>query len=122
MDSGVGNPMASSSTVAVMSISEVRLQIDQIDEQIVKLLAIRQTLVKEAARYKTDDHAVRAPDRRAAMMTRLRELAVHEGVAPDVVSRVYDAMIDAFIDLELREHARINQQGRTQQQPVPDQI
>jgi isochorismate pyruvate lyase len=61
-----------------MSISEVRLQIDQIDERIVKLLAVRQTLVKEAARDKTDDHAVRAPHRRTAMMTRLRELAVHE--------------------------------------------
>ena len=92
-----------------MSISEVRSHIDQIDEQIVKLLAVRQKLVKEAARYKTDEHAVRAPDRRAAMMTRLRDLAIREGVSPGVVRRVYDAMIDAFIDLELQEHSRINE-------------
>ena len=87
-----------------MSISEVRSHIDQIDEQIVKLLAVRPKLVKEAARYKTDKHAVRAPDRRAAMMTRLRGLPIQEGVAQDVVHRVFDAMIDAFIDLELQEH------------------
>lgn len=92
-----------------MSISEVRAQIDQIDEQIVKLLAMRQKLVKEAARYKTDEQAVRAPDRRVAMMIRLQELAAQHGVSSQVVHRTYDAMIDAFIDLELAEHALINE-------------
>jgi isochorismate pyruvate lyase len=92
----------------VVSIDEVRSHIDGIDEQIVKLLAARQKLVKKAARYKTDEQAVRAPDRRAAMMERRRELALREGVSPEVVCRVYDAMIDGFIDLELQEHSRIN--------------
>lgn len=95
-----------------MSISEVRARIDQIDARIVKLLATRQKLVKEAARYKADEHAVHAPDRRAAMMTRLHKLSIQEGVSPDVVRRVYDAMIDAFIDLELHEHARITEKDR----------
>ena len=90
-----------------MSIVEVRSQIDRIDEQIVCLLAARQKLVKEAARYKTDEYAVRAPDRRATMMARRHEWAVAEGVSPEVVRRVYDAMIDSFIDLELHEHASI---------------
>ncbi|MEY8017767.1 chorismate mutase [Mycobacterium servetii] len=36
-----------------MSLAEVRSQIDQIDEHIVRLLATRQKLVKEAALYKT---------------------------------------------------------------------
>lgn len=90
-----------------MSISEVRSHIDQIDEQIVKLLAARQKFVQQAARYKGDEQAVRAPDRRAAMMARREELAIQEGVSPEVVRRVYDAMIDAFIDLELHEHAQI---------------
>ncbi|MEE3755321.1 chorismate mutase [Mycobacterium intracellulare] len=92
-----------------MSIVEVRSQIDQIDEEIVKLLAVRQKLVKEAARYKTDEHAVRAPERRATMMARRDEWATAEGVSPEVVRRVYDAMIDAFIDLELQEHTRITE-------------
>jgi isochorismate pyruvate lyase len=94
-------------TVTNMSIAEVRSQIDQIDEKIVTLLASRQSLAKEAARYKIDEHAVRAPDRRAATMTRLHELALREGVSPEIVRNVYNAMIDGFIDLELREHAPI---------------
>lgn len=92
-----------------MSIVEVRSQIDQIDEQIVKLLAARQKLVEEAARYKINESAVRAPERRAIMMARRDEWATAAGVSPDVVRRVYDAMIDAFIDLELQEHTRITE-------------
>lgn len=93
----------------LVSIVEVRSQIDQIDEQIVKLLAARQKLVKEAARYKTDESAVRAPERRATMMARRREWATAEGVSSEVVRRVYEAMIDSFIDLELHEHAKITE-------------
>jgi isochorismate pyruvate lyase len=96
-------------TVANVSLSVVRARIDAIDEQIVRLLAARQILVKEAAQYKTDQQAVRAPDRRVAMMVRRRELAIQEGVSPEVVRRVYEAMIDAFIDLELQEHAQISE-------------
>ena len=94
---------------APMSLAEVRAHIDQIDEQIVTLLAARQQLVREAARHKTDQAAVRAPDRRAAVMRRLGELAAEHGVSADVVHRTYTAMIDAFIDLELQEHARISE-------------
>lgn len=90
-----------------MSLAEVRAQIDQIDEQIVALLAARQQPVRQAAHYKADPQAVRAPDRRAAVMARLQGLADQHGVSPEVVRRTYEAMIDAFIDLELHEHAAI---------------
>jgi isochorismate pyruvate lyase len=89
-----------------MSLTDVRSKIDHLDEEIVKLLAARQSLVKQAARFKTDEHAVRAPDRRATMVARLDSLARREGVSPEIVKVVYDAIIDGFIALELREHAR----------------
>ena len=91
-----------------MSLSEVRAKVDAIDLQIIRLLAQRQLLVFEAATFKTDAQSVAAPDRRAAMMTRLDELALQEGVAPEVVSAVWTAMIDAFIDLEMAEHQRLH--------------
>ncbi len=90
-----------------MSLAEVRAQIDQLDDEIVALLARRQQQVKQAATYKRDETAVHAPDRRAQMMRRLRERAVEEDVDTEVVERVYTAMVDAFIQLELREHKAI---------------
>jgi len=87
-----------------MSLDDVRAAIDRIDDQIVALLAQRQEQVRAAAAFKADDAAVRAPDRRAALLDRVRERAVAEGADPDVVSATYAALVDAFIALELGEH------------------
>jgi isochorismate pyruvate lyase len=91
-----------------VSLEEIRSGIDALDEQIVTLLAARQKLVTAAARYKTDAAAVRAPARRAAVMQRLHHLAEQNGASPELVRRVYTEMIDAFIELELHTHQRIN--------------
>lgn len=87
----------------LLTLDEVRSAIDRIDGRIVTLLARRQAHVRAAARHKADEDAVRAPERRAQIMRRLQQLAVGEGVDPEVVERIYTALIDAFIDLELRE-------------------
>jgi isochorismate pyruvate lyase len=72
-----------------MSLAEVRLHIERVDEGIVKLLAARQKLVTEAASYKADGKAAKHRD---AMSARRRELAAAEGVSPDLVARVYEAL------------------------------
>lgn len=89
-----------------MSLEQIRSQIDAIDAQMITLLAQRQPLVLQAAQFKSDATAVRAADRRAAMMERLGALADAEGVSRSVVTNVWTAMIDSFIALELQEHAR----------------
>jgi len=65
-----------------MSLDDVRAAIDRIDDQIVALLAQRQEQVRAAAAFKADDAAVRAPDRRAALLARVRERAEAEGADP----------------------------------------
>jgi len=87
-----------------VSLDDVRAAIDRIDDQIVALLAQRQEQVRAAAAFKADDAAVRAPDRRAALLARVRERAEAAGADPDVVAATYTAMVDAFIALELGEH------------------
>lgn len=91
-----------------MSLDDVRRQIDALDDQLVRLLARRQELVMEAAALKTDARAVAAPDRRAAMMVRLRDVARAEGLAPEVVDAVWTSMVDTFIALEASEQRRLH--------------
>lgn len=83
------------------TLPEIRSAIDRLDDEIVRLLAAREQLVRRAGAVKTDAAAIRAPDRVAAVIARVRAAAVDAGATPDVVERVYRAMIDAFINLEL---------------------
>lgn len=87
------------------SLDEVRARIDGIDGELVRLLAERQGLVRAAAAFKTDEQAVRAPDRVERVVALARRRAADAGLAPEVAEAVWRSMIAAFVDLELAEHA-----------------
>ena len=61
------------------TITDVRNHIDQIDSELVKLIAQRAQCVKAAAAFKTDQESVRAPDRVQQVIDRVREMAANEG-------------------------------------------
>ncbi|WP_367137505.1 chorismate mutase [Saccharothrix sp. HUAS TT1] len=93
------------------SLADVRARIDVIDTELVGLLARRQELVRAAASFKSDDRAVRAPDRVAAVVESVRERAAAAGLEPAVAEAVWRAMIGAFIEFELARHAETRQGG-----------
>ena len=84
-----------------MSLDDIRREIDQLDDQIIALLARRQQQVIRAAGYEGSP-ATAAPERRAQLMRRLRAQASTSEVDPEILTEVYTAMIDAFIELEHR--------------------
>ncbi|MFH9614742.1 chorismate mutase [Streptomyces pratensis] len=86
------------------SLSEVRDRIDALDGELVGLLARRESLVRAAAAFKSDEQAVRAPDRAERVVAAARARATAAGLAPEVAEAVWRAMVAAFIDLELGEH------------------
>ncbi|CAD5200580.1 chorismate mutase [Pseudomonas sp. FEN] len=92
--------------VRCTSLEEVRENIDRLDRQIVTLLAERGAYVTEAARFKKDTDAVRAPQRVEQVIAKVRGLSAEHAANPDVVEQVYRAMIAAFIAQELQEHGK----------------
>ena len=86
------------------SLADVRAHIDDLDTQLVALLARRQRLVEAAAGFKHDEQAVRAPDRVERVVTAVRAKAGAAGLDAAVAERVWRAMIAAFVELELDRH------------------
>lgn len=89
------------------SIEEVRDSIDQIDSELVKIIAQRAKYVKAAAAFKTDSSAVRAPDRVEQVINNVREKAAEIGLPQVIIEKVYRSMIDAFIDYEINQHEQL---------------
>lgn len=85
-------------------LAQVRAEIDRIDARLVELLARRQRQVRLAAAHKTDDAAVKALDRQAAVVAAARQRAEAAGLDVDVAEQVWRAMVAGFVDLELRVH------------------
>lgn len=92
------------------TLDEVREHIDQLDRQIVGLIAQRGRYVSQAARFKKDSHAVKSPQRVEQVFAKVRALADELGANPHVTEQVYRAMIAAFIQQELAEQSALGAQ------------
>lgn len=88
-------------------LAGIRSAIDAVDGDVVRLLAVREALVRRAALLKSDAEGVRAPARAEAVISRARLLAEQEGASPEVVERIYRAIVQSFIELELTEHRHL---------------
>lgn len=82
------------------TITDIRRQIDAIDEDIIKALGIRFQYVKEIVRFKKDKESVKAPKRYHAVLDRRREWAAENGLDPDIIEQMYKHLIHHFIEVE----------------------
>ena len=89
------------------SIDEVRNNINNIDEQIVKLIAQRSEFVKQAAKFKKDSDDVKAPTRVEEVINKVKDLSKSTGANEEVVENVYRSMINSFIKLEMKEFEKL---------------
>lgn len=82
-------------------LSDLRAEIDALDAELVKLLARRARVVERVAEVKAAE-ALPAliPERVEEVVTRVKALAVNEGVDPALTEAVWRAMIAWFVDYE----------------------
>lgn len=81
-------------------LADIRLEIDEIDQQLVRLIASRGELVKEAGQVKKTAHEVEAPDRVAQVIDKVSRHALETGADVRLVETLYRQMIAGFIQLE----------------------
>ncbi len=83
------------------NLAEIRSEIDRIDREIITQLSKRFAYVKAAAKFKTNETSVKAPERFQAMLEQRRIWAESEGLNPDVIENLYRDLVNYFIKEEL---------------------
>ncbi|MUG97342.1 isochorismate lyase [Scytonema sp. UIC 10036] len=83
-------------------IQEIRTCIDEIDKQVISALGKRFAYVKAAAKFKISENSVKAPERFNAMLQQRRVWAEEAGLNPDVIEKLYQDLVNYFIDEELK--------------------
>jgi isochorismate pyruvate lyase len=83
------------------TMAEVRAGIDQLDQEIVSLLAKRFRFIEAAARIKQSRGEVRDERRISEVIERVRRLARDAGVPDELVARFYDELIESSIAIEM---------------------
>jgi isochorismate pyruvate lyase len=86
------------------ALADVRRRIDELDTELVVLLARRQRLVDEITAYKHEHHlGVVDRHREDEMLAAIAETAEEHGLDPRVAQQVLRAVIDGFTLLEVEE-------------------
>jgi isochorismate pyruvate lyase len=84
------------------NISEIRDEIDALDQQIVKLFGQRFEYVKAASKFKTSETSVKAPERFKAMLEQRRVWASEEGLNADAIEKLFKDLVTHFIEEEMK--------------------
>ena len=82
------------------SLSEIRGNIDRLDQAIADLLGQRADLVRQAAGFKDSEAAVVVPERIEEIIVKVRAAASREGADADLMEALYRSIINVFIEFE----------------------
>ncbi len=85
------------------TLDEARENIDNVDEEIVRLIAKRNDYIKQIAHFKTSVDEVKAQDRIDNVISRVREQAISFNLSPNLINELYVKMIDAMVEIEIEE-------------------
>jgi isochorismate pyruvate lyase len=86
---------------------EVRAGVDDVDRQIVSLIARRFLFMDAAARIKGERQAIRDERRKAEVIARVEASAVEHGLDPELMARLYEELIESSIAYEFEEFDRL---------------
>ncbi len=85
------------------TLDEVRSEIDKLDTKIVELIAARNGYIHQAASFKNSVEEVKAEDRVDFVLQKVRHQALSSGVNPNLVSKLYEIMIEEMVESEIAE-------------------
>ena len=85
---------------------EVRAGVDQVDRELIALLARRFAYMDAAARIKPARAAVRDEERKAQVVSNAIAAAEAAGLPADVIADLWDALVEASIAYELKAFDR----------------
>ncbi|MEA1879695.1 MAG: chorismate mutase [Campylobacterota bacterium] len=85
------------------TLDEAREEIDNVDEEIVKLIAKRNDYIKQIAHFKTSIEEVKAEDRVSDVISAVRAQAIELDLSPNLINDLYVRMIDGMVESEIAE-------------------
>ncbi|MDD3592433.1 MAG: chorismate mutase [Sulfurovum sp.] len=85
------------------TLEEARDAIDQLDEEIVKLIAQRNNYIRQIAHFKTSIDEIKAEERINDVISRVRSQAIELDLSPNLITDLYVRMIDGMVESEISE-------------------
>ena len=82
------------------NIQEIRNALDEIDQEIIQLHALRDSYVRKIVKFKSDDEAIHARDRKALVLQQRKAWAAEKGLDPELFEKLFGLIIEKNIQIQ----------------------
>ena len=83
-------------------LSKIRLELDKLDNSLIKLIKIRTNLVKEVLKLKTKKNQIVDQKRINLILKNVKKKSIRNKIDPKITNRIWKNMIWSYIDFEKR--------------------
>jgi chorismate mutase len=84
-------------------LSQLRIELDQIDQELIKLLAIRMKIVTEVGKWKkANNYPVLDPSRWDKVLSSKIALGKNEGLSPGMIADIWNRIHEEALDIEMK--------------------
>ena len=85
------------------TLEEVRNEVDIVDDKLVELIALRNSYIKQLAKFKTTAEEAKSPERITDVINRVRAKAIELDLSPNLINDMFIRMIDEMVETEISE-------------------
>ncbi len=85
------------------TLEEARTEIDKVDEMIVEMIALRNSYIKQIAKFKTTVEEIKSDERIADVVARARTKAIELDLSPNLINDIFVRLIDEMVETEIAE-------------------
>jgi len=89
-------------------MTELRVEIDRLDQRLVELLSQRQRYIERAAEIKAYRHEIRDEGRIADVLEKVTAAAVSVGLSPEIAQAVWRELMERSIALEMARYEALS--------------
>ena len=82
------------------NIQDIRYAIDEIDQEIIRLYALRDSYVREIVKYKSDEEGIIARERKALVLKQRMAWAAEKGLDPELFEKLFGLLIEKNIQIQ----------------------
>ncbi len=95
---------------ACENIQDIRNAIDEIDQEIIQLYALRDSYVREIVKFKSDKEEIHARERKAHVLQQRKAWAAEKGLDPELFEKLFGLIIEKNIQIQFDIYNSSNKQ------------
>ncbi len=95
---------------ACENIQDIRNAIDEIDQEIIRLYALRDCYVREIVKFKSDEQEIHASERKALVLQQRKAWAAEKGLDPELFEKLFGLLIEKNIQIQFDIYNSSNKQ------------